>query len=155
MKSASVLIRALVFGGGVTVAVAVVGSIVGFVVAGPSGVVSALIGAALTAFFMGLTTLSILVADRVSRGRPSSTAYFSIVIGVWLLKFVVFVLVLVVLRGQPWVDPYVFFFSVVAAVVGSLIADIVALAGARVSHVSGLEAPRPDAPSAPSPEPRA
>lgn len=139
MKSAPILTRALVYGSTVTVAVAVIGSFVGFLVAGAPGVASALFGAALTAFFMGLTTLSILVAQRVTSQRPSMAVYFGIVIGVWLLKFVVFVVVLLVLRGAPWIDPYVFFFSVIAAVVGSLIADVVAVAGAQVTHTPSTD----------------
>ncbi len=139
MKSAPIITRALVYGGTVTVAVAVIGSIIGFLVAGAPGVASALFGAALTAFFMGLTTLSILVAQRVTANKPSMSVYFAIVIGVWLLKFVVFVVVLLVLRGAPWIDPYVFFFSVIAAVVGSLIADVVAVAGAQISPVPATD----------------
>lgn len=139
MKSAPIITRALVYGSTVTVAVAVIGSIIGFLVAGAPGVASALFGAALTAFFMGLTTLSILVAQRVTANKPSMSVYFAIVIGVWLLKFVVFVVVLLVLRGAPWIDPYVFFFSVIAAVVGSLIADVVAVAGAQISPVPATD----------------
>ncbi len=139
MKSAPIITRALVYGGTVTVAVAVIGSVIGFIVAGAPGVASALFGAALTAFFMGLTTLSILVAQRVTANKPSMSVYFAIVIGVWLLKFVVFVVVLLVLRGAPWIDPYVFFFSVIAAVVGSLIADVVAVAGAQISPVPATD----------------
>lgn len=135
MKSASVLSRALGYGAIATVAVAVLGSIVGFIVDGGAGLVSALLGAGLTALFMGVTTLSIVLAQRVTRDRPSSAAYFGIILGMWVLKFVVFVTVLILAREQQWMNPYVFFVAVVVAVIASLVADVLALKGAQVSHV--------------------
>ena len=61
MKTATILARALVYGGILAVAIAVVGSVVGYIAAGGPGLVSALIGAGLTAILMGLTALSILL----------------------------------------------------------------------------------------------
>jgi hypothetical protein len=141
LKSATVVTRALLFGAIVTVGVAVVGSIVGYLVAGMPGLVSALIGAGLTALFMGFTALSILIAGLVTKRRPSSMVYFSVVLGMWLLKFGVFIAILVLVRGQPWMNSYVFFFSVIVAVIGSLIADAVALKGARIPYVGDVELP--------------
>lgn len=143
MKTASVVKRALFYGGIVTVAVALVGSVVGYLVAGFGGVASALIGAGLTAVFMGVTALSIVVAASATRNRPGSMLYFGIILGMWLLKFVVFITILLLLRGQPWVSPYVFFFAMIAAVIGSLAADVVALVGARVPYVGDIELPGP------------
>jgi urea transporter len=147
MKSATVIARALVFGAIATGSVAVVGSIIGFLVAGLPGLVSALIGASATALFMGFTALSILLAARVTRRRPSPTVYFSIVLGMMLLKFAAFIAILVVLRGQAWMNPYVFSFTLIAAVIGSLIADAVALKGARVPYVGDIDLPGAPAPS--------
>ena len=150
MKSASVLKRALVFGAIVTVIIAVVGSVVGYLVSGLGAVASALIGAGLTALFMGFTALSIVIAARVTRDKPSSMLYFGIITGMWLLKFVVFIVILLAVRGQDWMNPYVFFVSVIAAVIGSLVADVVALAGARIPYVGNIELPgsQPAAPAA-------
>ena len=138
MKYASVLRRALVYGAALTVVIAIAGSVVGYLVAGIPGLVSALIGTGLTALFMGFTTLSILIAERATKRTPSSMKYFSIVLGVWALKFVVFIAILLLLRGQDWVNPYVFFVAVIAAVAGSLITDIVAFAGARVPYAGDI-----------------
>ena len=60
--------RALRYGLILTAVVAVGGSVIGYLVAGPTGLVSALLGAALTAVFMGLTAGSFLVALRVTKG---------------------------------------------------------------------------------------
>ena len=141
MKTATILARALVYGGILTVAIAIVGSIVGYLVAGTPGLVSALIGAGLTALFMGFTALSILLAARVTKGEASSTLFFGIVLGVWLLKFVVFIVILVLLRDQPFIEPLVMFFAILAAVIGSLVVDVVAYVGARVPYVGDVQLP--------------
>ena len=141
MKTASVLGRALVYGAILTVGIAVIGSLVGYLVAGIPGLVSALIGAGLTALFMGFTALSIVLASRVTKGEPSSTLFFGIVLGMWLLKFVVFIVILVLLRDQPWIDPLVMFFAILAAVIGSLVVDVVAYVGARVPYVGDVALP--------------
>lgn len=141
MKTATILARALVYGAILTVAIAVVGSVVGYLIAGSAGLVSALIGAGLTALFMGFTSLSVLLAARVSKGEASSTLFFGIVLGVWLLKFVVFIAILVLLRSQPFIDPIILFFSILVAVIGSLVVDVVAYIGARVPYVGDIELP--------------
>ena len=135
MKTASVLGRALVYGAILTVGIAVIGSLVGYLVAGIPGLVSALIGAGLTALFMGFTALSIVLASRVTKGEPSSTLFFGIVLGMWLLKFVVFIVILVLLRGQPFLEPLVMFFAILAAVIGSLTVDVIAFVRSRVPYV--------------------
>lgn len=141
MKSATILARALVYGVILTVAIAVVGSIVGFLVAGGPGLVSALIGAGLTALFMVLTAGSIVLAAKVTKNEPSSTLFFGIVLGSWLLKFVLFIAILVVLRGQPFLEPLVFFFSILAAVIGSLVVDVIAFLGSRTPYVGDVPLP--------------
>jgi len=141
MKSATILARALVYGGILTVAIAIVGSIVGYLIAGGPGLVSALIGAGLTALFMGFTALSILLAAQVTKGEASSTLFFGIVLGVWLLKFVVFIVILVVLRDQAFIQPLILFFAILVAVIGSLVVDVVAYLGARVPYVGDIQLP--------------
>ena len=141
MKSATVLARALVYGGILTLAIAVIGSVIGYLVAGVPGMVSALIGAGLTALFMGLTSLSIVLAAKATKGEPSSVLFFGIVLGFWLIKFVVFIVLVLTLRGADFLQPMVFFFSIIAAVIGSLVVDVIAFAGARVPHVGDLSLP--------------
>lgn len=141
MKSATILARAIVYGAILTAAIAVVGSIVGYLVAGMPGLVSALVGAGLTALFMGFTAVSIVLAARVTGSEPSSTVFFGIVLGAWLLKFVVFIAILLLLRNQPFVEPLIMFFSILAAVIGSLAVDVVAFVGARVPYVGDIALP--------------
>ncbi|MGX5681314.1 hypothetical protein [Schumannella luteola] len=135
MKSATILARALVYGVILTVAIAVVGGLVGFLVAGVPGLVSGLIGAGLTALFMVLTAGSIVLAAKATKNEPSSTLFFGIVLGSWLLKFVLFIAILLILRGQPFLEPLVFFFAILAAVIGSLVVDVIAFVGSRTPYV--------------------
>lgn len=144
MKSSAILGRALAYGAILTVSIAVVGSVIGYLVAGSSGLVSALIGAGLTALFMALTAGSIVIASRATNGDPSSTLFFGIVLGAWLLKFIVFIAILVILRGQPFLEPLVFFFAILAAVIGSLVVDVLAFVRARESYVPGVQLPGED-----------
>jgi hypothetical protein len=136
-----VLGLSLRYGGILALGVAVVGSVVGYLVDGPAGLASALIGTALAAAFMGLTAVSILVAERVTKGRSGSGAFFGIVTGAWAAKVVVFAVVAFLLRDQAWVSPYVFFFTTLVVVAGSLVADGIALSRARVPYVGDIDLP--------------
>ncbi|MCU1552143.1 MAG: hypothetical protein JWR36_2703 [Glaciihabitans sp.] len=147
MSVTPILTRALRYGGILALAVAVVAGAVGLIVAGVPGLVGGLLGAALAAVFLGLTAGSMLLAGRVTKGDTTSPVFFGIVLGVWLLKLVLFVVAAIVLRGQHWLDPYVFFAAVIAAVIGSLITDVVAFQRARVPYVSDIEVPGQTKPS--------
>ncbi|MFC5501186.1 hypothetical protein ACFPJ4_02915 [Lysinimonas soli] len=141
MTVTPVLTRALRYGGIFAVAVAVVAGVVGLLVAGVPGLVGGLLGAALSAVFLGLTAISMLIAGRVAKGDSTSPIFFGIVVGVWLLKLIVFVVVEILLRGQPWFNPYVFFAAIVVVVIGSLVLDGVAMYRARVPYVSDISLP--------------
>ena len=62
-------------------------------------------------------------------------------LGGWVVKLVVFIVALLLLRGQPWIEPFVFFFSVLASVIASLVVDIVVMARARVPYVDHVDLP--------------
>ena len=138
MRSASILARAMVYGAILTIAIAGIGSILGYAVAGVPGLVSALIGSGLTALFMALTALSIVLAARVSHNEATSTLFFGVVLGVWLLKFIVFIVIMVVLRGQSFIQPVVLFVAILAAVIGSLAVDVLAFVRSRVPYTTEL-----------------
>lgn len=146
MSVAPILTRALRYGAIVAIAVAVVAGGIGLAVAGLPGLLGGLGGAALAAVFLGLTAASMLIAGRVTKGDTGGPAFFGIVLGVWALKFIVFIVVALLFRGQAAVDPYVFFFAVIAAVIGSLVADVVAFITARVPYVSDVVLPGEEPP---------
>jgi hypothetical protein len=138
---APVLRLALSYGAILAAAVAVAAGSIGFLVSGVHGLIGGLLGAALAAVFLGLTAVSMLIAGRAAHGDSTHPVFFGIVVGVWLLKLIVFVVAEVLLRGQPWFDPRVFFGAVVVVVVGSLVLDAVALSRARVPYVSDVSLP--------------
>lgn len=141
MTVAPLLTRALLYGAIVAVAVAVVAGTIGVLTSGLPGLFGGLLGAALSAVFLGLTAVSILIAGRVTRGDAGNPVFFGIVLGVWVLKLVAFVIAAILMRGWDDVDPVVFFWAVIAAVLGSLIGDIVALARTRIPYVSDIDLP--------------
>ena len=133
MTVAPLLTRSLRYGGLVAVAIGLLGGVVGFLGAGGEGVAGAIAGAVLAAVFLGLTALSILVAARVTEGDLTSPAFYGIVLGVWMLKLVLFFIVSLWLRTQDWIDPGVFSLTAIVAVLASLIADAVAFQRSRVA----------------------
>jgi magnesium-transporting ATPase (P-type) len=115
---------------------AVVGGVVGFVIAGGIGALSAVLGAAFAAVFLGVTAASILVAVRFD-----IVAFFGIVLGAWLLKFVIFIVAAVLLKNQTWVSAPILFLTMIIGVVISLTIDVVVVMKSRMPYVSDL-APR-------------
>ena len=142
MTAATILKRVLVYGGLLAAAIAIVGGAVGYAVVGPRGLVSALIGTAMAFVFLAVTAGSILLANRTSRSDVLNPAFFGIVLGGWLLKFVVFLVLVFVLKDQPWIDNTVLFLSIVAGVVGSLVVDLLVVARSRMPYVSDISMPR-------------
>lgn len=150
ISTAPVFRTALIGGGIVAVAVAVIGGGIGFLAAGQRGLLGGLVGAALAGIFLGITAASMLVAARVARGDLGSPIFFGVVMAVWFVKIVLFIVVALWLRGQDGLNPYAFFFSVLAAVIASLLVDCVAVARSRVPYVSDVELPGPDPSTDPS-----
>lgn len=133
--------RILIYGSILSLGIAVVGAIVGGIVAGGTGVISALVGTGMAVVFMGITAGSLLLANKFAGTEAAIGAFFGIVMGGWLLKFVVFLILVVVLKGQPWVEPTVLFLSIIAGVVGSLIVDVIVIMKSRMSYTSDVTLP--------------
>ncbi|MGR0320134.1 hypothetical protein [Agromyces sp. ZXT2-3] len=138
-----VLRRALLWGAAIAGGIAVVGGILGFVFAGTEGLVSALLGTLLAVVFMGITGASILLANRFAGSDLFVGAFFGIVLGGWLLKFIVFIVLVVLLRGVDWLDPVVLFLAIVAGVIGSLVVDVLVVARSRLPYASDAQLPPP------------
>lgn len=135
MAVAPVLIRALRWGGLLVLGVAVVAGAAGWLLSGWPGLWAGLSGALLAGIFLGLTAVSILVAARLTRDDPGSPVFFVIVLGGWLLKMILFLVVAFLLRGGAGLDPMVFLLSSLVAVLGSLAVDALAFRTTRVPYV--------------------
>lgn len=137
-----VLRKALAWGGALAAAVLVVSGILGFVFAGPEGLVSALVGTLMAVVFMGITAASILFANRFASSDVFVGAFFGIVLGGWLLKFILFIVLVVLLRDADWLNPTVLFLSLVAGVIVSLVVDVLVVAKSRIPYASDVELPK-------------
>ncbi|MFM2030471.1 MAG: hypothetical protein RI927_91 [Actinomycetota bacterium] len=125
--SNSLFQRVLTLGSLLTGAIALIGGLAGFLVAGLAGLVSALIGAALTLVFMSLTALSVWFGSKLPLG-----GFFGMVLGGWLIKIVGFAFVIAALKGADFINGPVLFFTLVAAILGTLAVDSVAALKARI-----------------------
>lgn len=123
--------RILAYGGLLALAVAVVGGVIGYLVAGMTGVVSALVGTAMAIVFCMLTALSIIVGFKVSRGELLHPGFFGVVLGGMVLKFAVFIVLIMSLRDQSWLHGGVTFGTILAAVLGSLVVDALVVGRSR------------------------
>ena len=133
--------QVLVYGGVLALAIAVIGMVVGGLTVGGVGVLSALIGTLMAVVFMGITAASILLANRYAGNENSIGAFFGIVMGGWLLKFIVFLVLLILLKDQPWINPLVLFLSIIAGVLGSLVVDAIVLFKSRMPYASDVVLP--------------
>ena len=133
ISSADQLFKSVLIRGSLLIALtAGVGSGVGFLVAGTTGVTSALIGSALALFFTSLTLISVML------GRKLSLAgFFGVVMGGWLVKLIGFALAVGALTGATYIDGPVLFFTLVAAIMGSLVIDSIAVLRARIPVIEG------------------
>jgi hypothetical protein len=110
--------------------IASLGSLAGFFVEGMNGVVSALVGAGLAFAFGALTVVSMLI------GRKLSLAgFFGVVMGGWLVKLIGFALLARSLQGAEFINGPVLFLTLVAAILGSLVIDSIAVLSARIPVV--------------------
>lgn len=125
----------------VTGVLAIAGATIGYLVGGLTGLASALTGVVLAGLFLAMTAVIILIAGRLPAGPTQIPTFFAIVLGGWVIKLVVFIAALLLLRGQPWVQPQVFFFAVLASVIASLVVDVVVMARARVPYVGEVALP--------------
>lgn len=140
--SSTPLLRAiLTWSAIVTAALIVLGGLIGYFAAGVTGMWSALTGVLLAAVFLGITAVSILVANRWYGQDLYVPIFFGIVLGGWMLKFVVFLVVLLVVREQAWVEPVIFFIALVVSIMASLAIDVVVMLRMRMPNVSDAVLP--------------
>lgn len=132
-----VLKYGLILAGGI----AIVGMLLGGLFAGWIGVTSALIGTAMAAVFLSITALSILIANRFIGSDLFVGLFFGIVLGGWIVKFVLFLVLAILLRDQPWINPVVLFLSLIAGVIGSLVVDMIVVFRSRVPYASDVTLP--------------
>lgn len=141
VSSTPILRTTLLWSAGATAVLALAGALIGYFAAGSEGLWSALAGVVLAALFLGITGVSILIANRWYGDPIYVQLFFAIVLGGWLLKLGLFVVAMILLAGQPWLHPMVFFLSIVAGVLMSLAIDVIVLTRMRLPNVSDISLP--------------
>jgi hypothetical protein len=136
MNARSIFTKILTYTGLLALAIAVVGGGLGWALAGTDGLWSALVGVALAVVFAGITAASMLIAIRFRLA-----AFFGIVMGAWLLKLVIFVVLLVLVKDQPFVDDVVLFLALVVSIIGTLAIDALVVVRGRLGNVSDAVLP--------------
>lgn len=135
-SSQPLLLRALRLGALMTVVLIIVFAVVGWFVAGSPGLVGGVIGAGSAGIFLALTVGSIAFANRFVASEVFVGIFFGIVLGTWLFKFILFIVAALLLRGQPWLDPLMFFLALLAGVISSLVIDVLVVTKSRMPYVS-------------------
>ena len=141
MKSAEIFRASLKWGGILAIVIAVVAGGLGFLFDGSRGLTSALIGTAMSVLFLGITAGSILFANRWFGTDLFVPIFFGIVMGGWLVKFVLFLVLAVLLKDEPWINPTVLFLSIIAGVIAALTVDVIIVSKSRMPYVSDVTLP--------------
>ena len=141
LSSTPILARALKIAAILTIALIIVGGVVGYFVDSWVGVLSAVIGAAMAFVFLGITAGSILIANRSYESPLFTATFFAIVLGSWIIKFVLFIVVALLLRDQPFINKFLLFGFLIIGVVMTLVVDVVVVARTRMPYVSDVKLP--------------
>lgn len=127
----TVMARVMKLGSLLVLAIALLGSLVGYLTIGLSGVYAALIGSGAAFLFTALTALSVLIGSKLNLA-----GFLGAVLGGWLVKMVLFLIGFSTLNKAAWLTresrPIVFF-TVVAAVIGGLVIDTMIVSKARLT----------------------
>ncbi len=110
--------------------VAGLGSLIGFLVYSLPGVYSALIGAGISALFGTMTILSIRIGAKLELN-----GFYALVLGGWLMKILLFALLLGFLQSATFISGPMFFFAVVTSVLGGLAIDSYLVLSAKLPVV--------------------
>jgi len=127
----SVMLRVLKLGSLLVLGITLLGSGIGFLIAGQSGVLAAITGGGAAFVFTALTALSLLLGSKLGLG-----GFLGVVLGGWLIKMVLFLVLFSALTRADWLtfeSRPVVFFTVVAAVIGGLVLDTLIVTKARLA----------------------
>lgn len=133
-SSTQVLAKALKLSAVLVVAVAALCSLVGFLIVGIEGVLTALLGAAIALVFTSMTLLSVLFGARLPLG-----GFYGLVLGGWLLKVVLFAVLLAALQRMEFIHGPTLFFAIVLSVLGSLGIDSWVVLRSRIPTIDSRD----------------
>lgn len=123
--------RAVKLGGLALLVITVVSLAVWGGISGLPGIWGVLVGAAIGGGFVLFTALSVLLTANTT---PVNT--MAVVLGGWLLKVIVLVMVLLVIRDMDFYDTLALFVTVMLALFATLGTEVWAVVTSRVTYVS-------------------
>jgi hypothetical protein len=127
----TVFTKVLKVGSVLIASIAVISAGLSLLFAGASGFLGALIGASIALVFVSFTALSVLFGRKLDLG-----GFYAVVLGGWLLKIVLLIILLVLIREVEGINRIALFATLVVSVVGSLAVDVYVAAKARIPAVS-------------------
>lgn len=133
--------KTLVWGAVACLAALLICCIVFGIVAGGNGAISAALGVAMGFVFLGITASSVLVANRFFGTDLYVPIFFATVLGAWIVKFAIFILVALILKAQAWIDTPALFLSMIVAILVSLVVDVVVISRSRMLFASDVKLP--------------
>ena len=133
-SSTQVFAKALNLSALLVVSVAVICSIIGYLVVGVDGLWTALIGSAIALVFTSLTVLSVLFGARLPLG-----GFYGLVLGGWLLKIVLFAVLMAALQRMDFIHGPTLFFAIVLSVLGSLSIDSWVVLRSRIPTIDSRD----------------
>jgi hypothetical protein len=127
----TVFTKVLKLGSALIIAIAVLGSAIGYLAAGLPGLFGALIGSSIALIFVSLTALSVLIGSRLSLG-----GFYGVVLGGWLLKVILFIATIAQINHLAGLNRVAIFVTLVASVLGSLAVDAYVVTKSKIPVVS-------------------
>lgn len=131
-SSQPMLLRGVKWGVIATVASMAVFSGIGFFVGQVPGLLGGLIGAGVGGAVLLVTVGSIAFGNRFATSPIYPQIFFSIVLGAWALKLIAFIIAVVLLKDQPWLDNTILFIALVATILVSIVIDAIIVSRARL-----------------------
>jgi hypothetical protein len=107
-------------------------ALIGLGLGGVPGLWAGVLGALVPLAFFGVTVVIGLLSARMS-----TTALGAVVLGSWLLKMILLILVLVALRGADFYDRTVFGVVLLVGTIGALTLEALVVVRTRVPYVDG------------------
>lgn len=135
MSVSQVIRKALFWGAVWTSMVGIVASVAGALVAELAGMLGALVGVAIGFAFLALTPLSIIWGLKAGRGNMLEPGFFAVVLGMWLVKFIVFIALIFWLGDLTWAHRETLFLTIVASLIAGLTTDVVVMVRSRMPYV--------------------
>ncbi len=129
-NASTIFKKVLIQGSILILGIAAIGGLVGSLTAGQPGLLSALIGAGMTLVFVSITAGSVWVGSKLPVG-----GFFGVVMGAWLLKLVLFMVIVRLLLGVEEINGPVLFFTLIASIMGTLVVDALVVTKARIPIV--------------------